>query len=143
MSPLETKSGRAAVIDAPAGRLREKDGAEFKRDVVAKDAVPLNAATPLILDLIPLHAPNDIDAKGRSVGKAPLRSGWRREMPLTETEAAAHLACGKNLGARLRDDQLVVDADPRNYDVGDDPLRRLKADFDLPDGRTSTVAAPT
>lgn len=136
MIPLERKSGRAAVIDAPAGRHTEKDGAEFKRDVDFKDVVPLKAATPLILDLIPLHAPNDVDAKGRPIGKAPLRSGWRREKPLTETEATAHLACGKNLGARLRDDQLVIDADPRNYPAGDNPLARLIADVGLPHGPT-------
>ncbi|WP_051558765.1 bifunctional DNA primase/polymerase [Allorhizobium undicola] len=136
MSPLETKSGRAAVIDAPASEHLERDGAEFKRNVDSKNAVPLAATTPLILDLIPLHAPNDVDGKGRSVGKAPLHSGWRREMPLTGTEAAAHLASGKNLGARLKADQLVIDADPRNYPAGDNPLARLIADMGLPDAPT-------
>ncbi len=136
MSPPIEKGGRAAVIDAPASRLLEKDGAEFKRDVGFKDAAPSTAATPLLLDLIPLHGPRDVNAKGRSVGKAPLRSGWRREAPLTQAEAAAHLARGKNLGARLRDDQLVVDADPRNYRPGDDPLARLRRDIGLPDGPT-------
>ena len=136
MSQLETKGGRAAVVDAPASRLREKDGAEFKRNVDSKDAAPSTVTTPLILDLIPLHAPNDLDAKGRPLGKAPLRSGWRRDAALTAAEAAAHVRRGKNLGARLRDDQLVVDADPRNYAAGDDPLARLRADFGLPDAPT-------
>lgn len=136
MSPPIEKGGRAAVIDAPASRLLEKDGAEFKRDVGFKDAAPSTAATPLLLDLIPLHGPRDVNAKGRNVGKAPLRSGWRRDAPLTRAEAAAHLARGKNLGARLLDDQLVVDADPRNYRPGDDPLARLRRDVGLPDGPT-------
>lgn len=136
MSPLETKSGRAAVIDAPASRLLEKDGAEFKRDVGFKDAAPSVAATPLLLDLIPLHRRDAVDAKGRPIGKAPLHSGWRRQTPLTETEAAAHVARGMNLGARLRDDQLVIDADPRNYPPGDNPLARLIADMGLPHGPT-------
>ena len=136
MSPLETKSGRAAVIDAPASRLLEKDGAEFKRDVDFKDAAPSVAATPLLLDLIPLHRRDAVDAKGRPIGKAPLHSGWRRQTPLTETEAAAHVARGMNLGARLRDDQLVIDADPRNYPAGDNPLARLIADMGLPHGPT-------
>lgn len=88
MSPLETKSGHAAVIDAPASRHLERDGAEFNRNVDSKDAVPLAATTPLILDLIPLHAPNDVDGKGRSVGKAPLRSGrLRRTLPAGRTLA--------------------------------------------------------
>lgn len=136
MSQLETKGGRADDRGAPASRLSEKDGAEFKRNVDSKDAVPSTATTPLILDLIPLHAPDDVDAKGRPLGKAPLRSGWRRDAALTAAEAAAHLARGKNLGARLRDDQLVVDADPRNYAAGDDPLARLRSDFGLPDAPT-------
>ena len=79
MSPLETKSGRAAVIDAPASRLLEKDGAEFKRDVGFKDAAPSVAATPLLLDLIPLHRRDAVDATGRPIGKAPLQSGWPKQ----------------------------------------------------------------
>lgn len=136
MTPREEEGGRAAVIDAPGSRLLERDGAEFKRDVGFKDAAPSTPRTPLLLDLIPLHGPRDVNAKGRNVGKAPLRAGWRRDAPLTEAEAAAHLARGKNLGARLRDDQLVVDADPRHYEPGDDPLARLRSDFGLPDGPT-------
>lgn len=136
MTLPEEMNGRAAVIDAPTSRHLEKDGAEFKRDVVSKDATQPKSTTPLLLDLIPLHAAGDLDAKGRPVGKAPLHSGWRREAALTESGAMAHLARGKNLGARLRDDQLVVDADPRNYEPGDDPLARLKADFCLTDAPT-------
>lgn len=43
------------------------------------------------------------------------------------------MAGGGNLGVRLRGCDLVIDADPRNYAPGDDALRRLRADFGLPD----------
>lgn len=85
MTLPEEMNGRAAVIDAPTSRHLEKDGAEFKRDVVSKDATQPKSTTPLLLDLIPLHAAGDLDAKGRPVGKAPLHSGWRREAALTES----------------------------------------------------------
>ncbi len=134
--PTETGNGRAAVIDAPANRAPEKDGAEFKRTDAFEDAAPSVAATPLLLDLIPLHRHDAVNAKGRPVGKAPLRSGWRRDAALTGAEAEAHAARGMNLGARLRGDQLVVDADPRNYPPGDDPLARLRRDVGLPNGPT-------
>lgn len=91
-----------------------------------KDALHVIDDVPLILDRIPL--------KPRS--KAPLNRGWRRSPALTDAKVAAHLAAGGNVGAMLRDDQLVVDADPRAYEPGDDPLARLTADFGLPSGPT-------
>ena len=132
MSLLKEWNGRAAVIDAPAGAL-EKAGSEFDTADGTKHAAAAAGSSPLILDLIPLHAPAATDAKGRPIGKAPMHAGWRRCSPMTPAEAAAHRAAGRNLGARLRGDQLVVDADPRNYAPGDDPLQRLRHDVGLPD----------
>lgn len=129
--------GRPQPTDALRSTSGESTTSEdFKLTDDSKDAMRHAVSTPLLLDLIPLHGPRDVDAKGRPVGKAPLRSGWRREAPLSEGEARAHSAKGMNLGARLRDDQLVVDADPRNYERGDDPLARLRRDVGLPDGPT-------
>jgi hypothetical protein len=87
-----------------------------------QDALHVIDDVPLILDRIPL--------KPRS--KAPLNRGWRRSPALTDVKVAAHLDAGGNVGAMLRDDQLVVDADPRAYEPGDDPLARLRRDFQLP-----------
>ena len=131
------EEGRVAASDAPFGKTSgEITSEEFKHADKLENNVPSNVSTPLLLDLIPLHGPRDVDAKGRPVGKAPLRSGWRRDAPLSDAEAKAHAAKKMNLGARLRDDQLVVDADPRNYPAGDDPLARLRRDVGLPDGPT-------
>lgn len=84
-------------------------------------------------ELIPLHSPDDQDARGRHKGKAPLHHGWRTAAALTLSDAKAHLASGRNVGVRLRAEDLVIDADPRNYPPGVDPLRQMIADFRLPD----------
>ena len=101
-----------------------------------QDAAVTSMTVPLILDRIRLHKPDAMDGKGRPMGKAPLLSGWRRLPALTEGEVTAHLAKGMNVGARLRDDQLVIDADPRHYEDGVNSLDRLIADFCLPHGPT-------
>lgn len=58
--------------------------------------------------------------------KVPRDKGWR-----TKTYSSADLkrwmANGGNLGIRLRDVDLVLDVDPRNFRAGDDPLARLSA----------------
>ncbi len=76
-------------------------------------------------ELIPLHVPDAVDARGRSVGKAPLK-GWRSAPALTVDDAKRRLAEGANVGVRLRPTDLVVDVDPRNFAPGDDPVRRLE-----------------
>jgi hypothetical protein len=101
-----------------------------------QDAAVTSVTMPLILDRIRLHKPDATDGKGRPMGKAPLLSGWRRLPALTEGEVAAQLAKGGNVGARLRDDQLVIDADPRHYEGGVNSLDRLIADFSIPHGPT-------
>jgi hypothetical protein len=79
-------------------------------------------------ELIPLHHPDSLDPKGRSIGKAPFK-GWRQDPHLTVEEAQAHMAEGGNVGVRLRPQDLVVDVDPRNFVEGDDPLARLQDDL--------------
>lgn len=83
-------------------------------------------------ELIPLHSPEDLGLKGRRLGKAPLNRGWRTEAPLVRGEVEQHLAGGKNIGVRLRAEDLVIDADPRNYMEGDNALERMIKDFHLP-----------
>lgn len=126
MTSFEGRSGRAAGNDAPENANHNTLSDEMK------NAAQSAQTAPLILDRIPLHKHDAKDANGRPLGKAPLQSGWRRAPALADAEVAAHLGKGFNVGARLRDDQLVIDADPRNYAQGDDPLTRLTADFDLP-----------
>ncbi|OYW45905.1 MAG: hypothetical protein B7Z08_04855 [Sphingomonadales bacterium 32-68-7] len=95
----------------------------------AFDPAQLEAYRGTGYELIPLHAPDALDACGRSIGKAPHR-GWRRCRPLTMDEALEHIsAC--NVGVRLGADDLVLDVDPRNFAEGDDPLARLTADLGL------------
>ena len=79
-------------------------------------------------ELIPLHAPGALDARGRTIGKAPLK-GWPNVEPLTVEEARQRMADGSNVGVRLRRCDLVVDVDPRNFNVGDDPVSRLQTDL--------------
>ena len=64
--------------------------------------------------------------------KRPLLAGWLRMPALTDAEVAAHLDRKMNVGARLRDDQLVIDADPRSYVGGVNSLDKLVAEFRLP-----------
>lgn len=81
-------------------------------------------------ELIPLHAPDALDARGRSIGKAPFK-GWRTGPTLTIDEAKRHVAEGSNVGVRLRPSDLVIDVDPRNFAPGDDPVARLEAALDI------------
>lgn len=90
--------------------------------------------------LIPLNRPDAIDAKGRPIGKAPLNSGWRRAPSLTHAEAVQLMVEeGHNVGVRLRDTDLVIDVDPRNFKEGDDPLKRLQADIGVDFSSAPTV----
>ena len=57
-------------------------------------------------------------------GKRPVHKGWR-ERDYSGFDLASWLEQGHNIGIRLRADDLIIDCDPRNYQPGDDPLRRL------------------
>lgn len=82
-------------------------------------------------ELVPLNAVEARDARGRLIGKAPMGSKWRLLPALSVDEAKEHMHDGKNVGVRLRPEDLVLDADPRNYAEGDDPLIRLAKDLDI------------
>ena len=80
-------------------------------------------------ELIPLNAPDAKDAKGRAIGKAPLK-GWRVNAPISVDEATERLAFA-NVGVRLGELDLVIDVDPRNFKAGEDPLQRLQEDLGI------------
>lgn len=80
-------------------------------------------------ELIPLHAPDAKDAKGRAIGKAPFK-GWRADPAITLDDAVDRLTRA-NVGVRLGERDLVIDVDPRNFADGDDPLRRLQDDLGI------------
>lgn len=65
-------------------------------------------------DLFPL-------ARGK---KIPRDKGWRLKS-YQPADLKAWLAAGGNLGVRLRETDLVIDVDPRNFQPGDDPFTRL------------------
>lgn len=134
---FEEKSGRAGDDGAPAGREPGLGSFDAIGDAPSAPAkAPSFDFRPAELDpfrgtdheLIPLHAPNALDARGRSIGKAP-RKGWPKAQPLAIDEAVAHMRAGGNVGVRLRPTDLVVDVDPRNFVPGDDPVARLQRDL--------------
>lgn len=86
------------------------------------DELQMFRGTPY--ELIPLHSPATLDVKGRELGKAPLK-GWRTCPSLDVDDAKQRLAEGSNVGVRLREVDLVIDIDPRNFAPGDDPVKRL------------------
>lgn len=76
-------------------------------------------------ELICLNSPDARDRDGRSIGKAP-QKGWRGDnAAISIDEAIEHMEAGSNVGVRLRDCDLVVDVDPRNFAEGRDPLKEL------------------
>ena len=76
--------------------------------------------------LIPLNKPFARKG-GRSVGKAPLGRNWAARS-YSEQEIRTWMLLGHNIGVCLRDDQLVIDVDPRNFG-GHDSLVELGAQF--------------
>lgn len=83
-------------------------------------------------DLIPLNVPDAQDRKGRPVGKAPMHKNWRTSRPLSLRDAKEWMERDGNVGVRLRETDLIIDVDPRNFLEGDDPLARLERDTNLP-----------
>lgn len=56
--------------------------------------------------------------------KSPRDAGWRLKS-YTFPQIGGWVRDGGNVGIRLRDVDLVLDIDPRNFDPGDDPFARL------------------
>ena len=62
--------------------------------------------------------------------KIPRDKGWRTTS-YGDGELKRWVQDGGNIGVRLRDTDLVLDVDPRNFPPGDDPFRRLCKDVDV------------
>ena len=62
----------------------------------------------------------------KCINKIPIEKGWPNKEydPFYEPEACNH-------GVVLRKEHLVIDVDPRHYDEGDKPLRRLCKDLGI------------
>lgn len=73
-------------------------------------------------DLMRLTGPGELH-NGKPGGKQPAQSKWRIVSPLSFDEASSHMVDGRNIGARLKATDLVLDVDPRNG--GDASLVRL------------------
>jgi len=140
---IENENGRIGEIDAPAGA-REKDaGFDVGAHESAEDTTRimpsftdhrlLAAHQAAGHELIPLHDKDAVGFGGKRTGKHPLHKGWPTETPMTAEESVSHMLGGGNVGVRLRDTDLVIDVDPRNFDAGDDPVARLWRDLALPD----------
>lgn len=83
------------------------------------------------LQLIPLHAWDAVDAKGRDRGKTPRDGAWQaREY---DSAGVVDLAdrTGVNAGVRLPASVMVLDVDPRNFPEGRDSLAELVKDVGL------------
>lgn len=106
---LNTDSDKPVSVD---------NGPSFKPTELAKFA-------DTGFELIRLNSPKARDRNGRCIGKAP-QKGWRNAFAaISIEEAIEHMEAGCNVGVRLRDCDLVVDVDPRNFAGGSDPLKEL------------------
>ena len=78
-------------------------------------------------DLIPLHAWNKKDQRGRDRGKSPIDPTWQRRAYSADSvlERARH--SGLNVGFRIPADVVVLDVDPRNFPEGRDSLAEVTA----------------
>lgn len=137
MSVSEKENGRAGTNGAPESEELGMGSFDGIGDSIATlTKAPsfrpdcLDAYAEAGFELIPLHAPNALDAEGRSIGKVPMKD-WRINAALSPDDAKAHMASGCNVGVRLRPTELVVDVDPRNFADGDDPLARLGVDLGI------------
>ena len=95
-----------------------------------------------LITLIPLHRWNETgeDKKGRTIqlGKAPRHKNWTTRDDYTFENAVTNMRNGSNIGVRMdgkRNGQrmLVIDCDPRNYDIDpltEEPIDSAAAFFD-------------
>jgi len=95
--------------------------------MILPDTDPLAQFVALGYELIPLH-PWDTWIDGRERGKSPRDGEWQRVV-YTYEDVLAWRAAGGNVGVRLREQDLVIDWDPRNAVPADgDVLARFQAD---------------
>lgn len=70
------------------------------------------------MEVIPLY-PWNKQVKGKERGKTPVHNEWTVR-PYKSSEVKGWIDKGLNLGVRIKENQLVVDLDPRNYVKGKD-----------------------
>jgi len=113
-------------VDAGLRTHEENHAAPYPADTPSFDAVRVYRGARL--ELIPLHVWNDVDAKGRELGKVPADGRWTtRQYDHGDTLERARRDC-LNLGVRLPADVVVLDVDPRNFPEGVNSLDKLVAD---------------
>lgn len=77
----------------------------------------VEAYNPGSFDLIPLHRPSATRERNgitRKVGKSPLDKNWTSKAYDSRAVLKRCIEDNRNVGVRLRSDQLVIDVDPRN-----------------------------
>ena len=70
--------------------------------------------------------------KGESRGKTPLHNEWdSKDYRQSVEEYDKWLAKGYNIGYRIKETELIVDLDPRNYEEGVDSETIVAEFFDF------------
>jgi hypothetical protein len=125
-TPADKAGAKDQQEDAGLRTHEEDHAAPRPADTPSFDAV--RAYRGARLELIPLHVWNDVDAKGRELGKVPVDGRWTtRQYDHTDTLERARRE-RLNLGVRLPADVVVLDVDPRNFPEGVNSLDKLVAD---------------
>lgn len=92
--------------------------------------------------LIPLFRFTKVDQDGKLRGKSPINKDWRKT-PHEYADIIEHAKKGKNVGVRLKEDDLVLDVDPRNFPEGDNVLKRFKKDLQIDLNKYPHVLTPS
>lgn len=125
-TPADKAGAKDQQEDAGLRTHEEDHAAPRPADTPSFDAV--RAYRSARLELIPLHVWNDVDAKGRELGKVPADGRWTtRQYDHADTLERARRE-RLNLGVRLPADVVVLDVDPRNFPEGVNSLDKLVAD---------------
>lgn len=104
--------------------------AEGPRDLPVPDYQETEAAyLGTDYQLIPLHKPGERGRDGRDRSKSPRDSAWQGRHYDSAEVLATCKAEGRNVGERIKQNQLIIDVDPRNG--GDESFKRLCADSGL------------
>lgn len=109
-----------SLTNTNGDRVMKKDATKTEtRKPLQRDAASLKPYVSCGYELIELN------------GKKPAKRGWQKTETLTFDEAEYCFALEKNVGVRLRETDLVIDVDPRNFASGVDELNRFLREFDV------------
>lgn len=109
-----------SLTNTNGDRIMKKDAAKTEtRKPLQRDAASLKPYVSCGYELLELN------------GKKPCKRGWQKTETLTFDEAEYCFALGKNVGVRLRETDLVIDVDPRNFASGVDELGRFLRELDV------------